>query len=106
LRVNAIAKNAFENTNISITSNEFLCNVFESDIVLRIPITAGSSSHPGFGGPVQPGLGLSEVLYSQSNKKDLVLNIEVDGIHHRQEKKKRYVYDCIFMYVYMYVYII
>jgi hypothetical protein len=61
----------FNNSNISISSNEYLFNLFESDIVLRIPIVNDSSS-------------------SKSRERDLIINIEVDGIHHKQERKKRF----------------
>lgn len=42
-RMNSIAKKIFEDTSISISSNEYLSNIFESDLVLRIPITEISS---------------------------------------------------------------
>jgi hypothetical protein len=70
-RVYDILKMVFNNSNISISSNEYLFNLFESDIVLRIPIVNDSSS-------------------SKSRERDLIINIEVDGIHHKQERKKRF----------------
>jgi hypothetical protein len=70
-RVYDIAKIAFENSDITILSNEYLCNTFEADIVLRVPI-ANSAHHS----PLD-----SEVL---------VVNVEVDSIHHKLERKKRF----------------
>jgi hypothetical protein len=70
-RVYNIIKIAFNNSDKSISSNEYLFNLFESDIVLKIPIVHNSSS-------------------SQLREGDLIVNIEVDGIHHKQEKKKRF----------------
>jgi very-short-patch-repair endonuclease len=49
-----------------VSSNEFLFSIFESDLVLRVPIA-------------------DEICSS-----NLIVNIEVDGIHHRREKKKRF----------------
>lgn len=67
-RVHSLAKFTFENSFLSITSNEYLFNIFESDIVLRVPID----------GP------------SKSDSRELIINIKIDGIHHRREKKKRF----------------
>jgi hypothetical protein len=68
-RVYAIAKVAIENSSLLISSNEYLFNLFESDVVLRVSNTDGIS-------------------ISQSNKIDLIINIEVDGMNHKQEKKR------------------
>ena len=55
--------NALETSGVKISCNEHLFNLFESDIVLRIPRVEGDS---------------------------LIMNIEVDGVHHLREKKKRF----------------
>jgi predicted nucleic-acid-binding protein len=70
-RVYDITKTAFENAVVSLSSNEYLFNIFETDIVLRVPIA-------------------NSVNHSQSNNSDLIINIEVDGIHHQLERKKRF----------------
>jgi hypothetical protein len=70
-RVFDIAKLALANLSISVTSNEFLFSIFEGDLVLRVPIANETSS-------------------IQSNSSNLIINIEVDGVHHRREKKKRF----------------
>jgi hypothetical protein len=62
-----IARETFENTSILVSSNEYLFNLFESDIILKIPTVSGpSSSH------------------------SVIINIEVDGSHHLRERKKRF----------------
>lgn len=68
-RVGAVVNKVFGNSEIEMTSNEYLFSLFESDIVLRIP-KDNKSSH------------------SQLDK--IVINIEVDGIHHKREIKKRF----------------
>jgi very-short-patch-repair endonuclease len=70
-RVYDIAQKSFEITFLSVSSNEHLFNLFESDIVLRVPI--GDS-----------------LTCFQSNDRDLIINIEIDGIHHKQERRKRF----------------
>jgi hypothetical protein len=62
-----IVRKIFENSSISVSSNEYLFNLFESDIILRIPMVNGPSpSH------------------------SVIINIEVDGSHHLRERKKRF----------------
>mmetsp|Transcript_25366 Transcript_25366/g.24267 ORF Transcript_25366/g.24267 Transcript_25366/m.24267 type:complete len:247 (-) Transcript_25366:238-978(-) len=70
-RVYDIAQKSFEISFLSVSSNEHLFNLFESDIVLRVPI--GDS-----------------LTCFQSNDRDLIINIEIDGIHHKQERTKRF----------------
>jgi hypothetical protein len=70
-RVHTLAKMAFDSSFMSVSSNEYLFNLFESDIVLRILIN-------------------NELPLCQSNNSELIINIEIDGVHHRQEKKKRF----------------
>jgi hypothetical protein len=62
-----IARKTFENSSILVSSNEYLFNLFEGDIILKIPIINGPSpSH------------------------NVIINIEVDGSHHLRERKKRF----------------
>jgi hypothetical protein len=71
-RVYSIAATAIKDSVLSISSNEYLFDLFESDIVLRVPIINIPSPF-------------------QSQERDfLIINIEVDGIHHKQENKKRF----------------
>jgi hypothetical protein len=66
-RVYTIGLKAFENSADLISSNEYLCSIFEGDIVLKVPIA-------------------NNKVFSRS----LIINIEVDGISHKQETKKRF----------------
>jgi hypothetical protein len=66
-RVFNMARKTFENSSISVSSNEYLFNLFEDDIILRIPMANGTS-------PTH----------------SVIVNIEVDGRHHLQERKKRF----------------
>jgi hypothetical protein len=68
-RIQDLASKLFDGSNVQMSSNEYLCDVFESDLVIRLAYneecgTASSSA--------------------------LVINIEVDGVHHEEERKKRY----------------
>jgi hypothetical protein len=57
------AKNALNASDLLLSSNEHLFDLFESDIVVRSRVDGGEC---------------------------FVLNIEVDGIHHKREKSKRF----------------
>jgi len=70
-RVYDISKSAFENAAMTVSSNEYLFNIFEADIVLIVPVA-------------------NNINHSQSNNSNLIINIEVDGIHHQLERKKRF----------------
>ena len=67
-RTYAIACKILKLSDISISSNEYLLGLFESDIVIRVP--------------------LSKTLHS--DHKYLIINIEVDGLHHKQSTRKRF----------------
>jgi hypothetical protein len=66
-----IAKRAFLDSDVSVSSNEYLCNIFEADIVLRIPIP-------------------KSMRKNKLDRSHLILNIEVDGTHHQRETTKRF----------------
>lgn len=66
-RLTNITMKAFQGTSISITQNEFLFNIFESDIVLRIPI-----------------------IMSNNKTGKILINIEIDGNHHKKSKSKNF----------------
>ena len=63
-RVHTVLARAFDKSNVVLTSNEYLFDLFEADMVFRVPSATGMTS--------------------------LVMNIEVNGIHHLREKKKRF----------------
>jgi hypothetical protein len=54
----------------TVSSNDYLIDMFESDIVVRIPFVESADD--------------AEV---SAGGKWLVINIEVDGMHHRQKRK-------------------
>ena len=62
-RMHAVLTRIFDKSDIMITHNEYLFNLFEADMVLRIPTISGDN---------------------------FLINIEVDGIHHLREKSKRF----------------
>jgi hypothetical protein len=66
-RIQKIAMKVFQDRAIEVHSNVYLFDLFESDLILLIPRTGASMNS------------------SQSHTK--IINIEVDGIHHRNEKK-------------------
>jgi hypothetical protein len=69
-RVYDIAKTSFESSDMFVTANKYLCNTFEADIVLKIPI-ANSMNH-------------------SLDNSVLIINIEVDGFYHHLQRKKRF----------------
>jgi hypothetical protein len=60
-----IAMKISENTTIEVQNNVYLFDLFESDITLSIPVNGDS----------------------MNNNTCMIMNIEVDGIHHNNEKK-------------------
>jgi hypothetical protein len=60
-------RKTFENSAILVSSNEHIFNLFESDIILRIPL-----------------------VNSPSLSHSVIVNVEVDGTHHLRERKKRF----------------
>jgi hypothetical protein len=62
-RMYNVSAKALEKSGLLVSSNEHLFDLFESDVVVRIPRDGGDC---------------------------LIVNIEVDGVHHLREKKKRF----------------
>jgi hypothetical protein len=58
-----VSAKALEKSGVLVSANEHLFDLFESDVVVRIPRDGGDC---------------------------LIVNIEVDGVHHLREKKKRF----------------
>jgi hypothetical protein len=67
-----------------VVSDSFLFNFIECDVVIRIPCGSGGGSGAGSGGGSGSGAG------GGSDGDDLLINIEVDGIHHRNGKRARF----------------
>jgi hypothetical protein len=60
-------------TAVTVSANEYLFDMFESDVVVRIPY-----------------VGSTNAFNSSTCGKYLVINIEVDGVHHKKEKKIKF----------------
>ena len=61
--MHTVLARVFGKSDIALTSNECLFNLFEADIILRVYSASGGS---------------------------YVINIEVDGMHHLREKKEMF----------------
>jgi hypothetical protein len=68
---------------LRVSHNEHLFGLFECDIVVRVPRTVDMCIEEGGRGDGRDPVGERE-------DQSLVINIEVDGVHHRREKKKRF----------------
>ena len=73
MKMHRAALSILGQSSATISSNEYLFDMFESDIVVRIPFVVSTDE--------------AEV---SADCKYLVINIEVDGMHHRQEKKIKF----------------
>ena len=88
-RMHTVAMKVFGESNLRVSHNEHLFGLFECDIVVRVPRAVNAHSEEGSRGigqsrnPEEEG---EDVREEQS----LIINIEVDGVHHRREKKKRF----------------
>ena len=74
---------AFAGSKLRVSHNEHLFGLFECDIVVRVPRVVDTSIEEGGRGDGRDPVGERE-------EQSLVINIEVDGVHHRREKKKRF----------------
>ena len=70
---------ALGESNMRISHNEHLFDLFECDIVVRIPRAVNART-------------VREDLEGHANGREesLIINIEVDGVHHRRERTKRF----------------
>ena len=88
-RMHTAAMRALGGSNLRVSHNEHLFGLFECDVVVRVPRAVEAHSEEGSRGLGQGcdlDLGREQVREEQS----LIINIEVDGVHHRREKKKRF----------------
>ena len=70
-KVHRVAASLYGQSRVTVSSNDYLFDMFEGDVVVRIPFvgeTDGIEKIPG-------------------SREYFVINIEVDGMHHRQERK-------------------
>jgi hypothetical protein len=63
-RMYTIAKKLFQNSSILVSVNKDILGLFECDLVLHVPLT--------------------------SDTQTLMINVEIDGLLHNREKKKRF----------------
>jgi hypothetical protein len=70
---------ALGESNMRVSHNEHLFGLFECDIVVRIPraVIARTVSEDREG-------------HADGREESLIVNIEVDGVHHRRERTKRF----------------
>lgn len=74
---------ALAGSKLRVSHNEHLFGLFECDIVVRVPRAIDACIAEG-------GRGGGRYPKGEREEQSLVINIEVDGVHHRREKKKRF----------------
>ena len=107
--VSSAIRNVLQNSQVKISTNELLFNLFESDIVLRFPLSRKVNNKDFV--QVVEGVERVErkreinvrentvddieteirnVRKSSGDELELIINIEVDGVHHQLPKTARY----------------
>ena len=76
-RMQQAAIEALQNSNMQVSQNEHIYGLFECDTIIRVPRLLHTVADVGEQGQKRREL-------------DLIVNIEVDGLHHRMEKKRRF----------------
>jgi hypothetical protein len=74
---------ALAESKLRVSHNEHLFGLFECDMVVRVPFAVDACIKEG-------GRGGGRDLGGEREKQSLIINMEVDGVHHRREKKKRF----------------
>ena len=74
---------ALAGSKLRVSYNEHLFGLFECDIVVRVPRAIDAYIEEG-------GRGEGRDLVGERQEQSLIINIEVDGVHHRREKKRRF----------------
>jgi hypothetical protein len=74
---------ALAGSKLRVSHNEYLFGLFECDIVVRVSRAVDACIEEG-------GLGGGRDAGGEREEQSLVINIEVDGVRHRREKKKRF----------------
>ena len=77
-RMHGATMKAFGESKMRISHNEYLFGLFECDIVVRIPRAVGACRVE------------EDAIRGVEGGARLLLNIEVDGVHHRRKKKERF----------------
>jgi hypothetical protein len=81
--VHSATVKALAGSKLRVSHNEFLFGLFECDIVVRVPRAVDACIEEG-------GRGDGRDPGGEREEQSLIVNIEVDGVHHRREKKKRF----------------
>jgi hypothetical protein len=68
---------------LRVSHNEHLFGLFECDVMVRVPRAVDACIEEG-------GRGDGRDPGGEREEQSLIINIEVDGVHHRREKKKRF----------------
>jgi hypothetical protein len=69
-KMHRVAASLYGQSRATVSSNDYLFDMFEGDVVIRIPFVESTDE-----------------IEVSSSREYLVINIEVDGMHHRQERK-------------------
>ena len=88
-RMHTAAEKALGGSNFRVSHNKHLFGLFECDIVVRVPRAVDAHSEECSRG-IGQGRNLVREGEEVQEEKTLIINIEVDGVHHRREKKKRF----------------
>ena len=78
-RMHIAMMKALGESNMRVSHNEHLFGLFECDIVVRIPRAVDART-----------VREDREGHADGREDCLIVNIEVDGVHHRREKKKRF----------------
>ena len=89
-RMHTAAMRAFGGSKLLVSHNEHLFGLFECDIVVRVPRAAVDTHSEEDSRGISQGHDLERNRVQVRGEQSLIINIEVDGVHHRQEKKKRF----------------
>ena len=82
-RMHAAVVKALEESNMRVSHNEHLFGLFECDIVVRIPRALNTRTGEEDQNRDLKGGG-------REGAESVIINIEVNGVHHRREKVKRF----------------
>ena len=75
-------------SNLRVSHNEHLFGLFECDVEVRVPRSVDTHNGEGSRG-IPQGHDLDNRL-QERGEQSLIINIEVDGVHHRWEEKNRF----------------
>jgi hypothetical protein len=82
-RMHSATVKVFAGSKLRVSHNEHLFGLFECDIVVRVPRAVDACIEGG-------GRGEGRDPIVEQEEQSLIVNIEVDGVHHRRGKKKRF----------------